>query len=1087
MSLPREFLYELHKHFTGDIRTDSTSRILYSTDASIYQIEPLGVVIPRTQEELHAAVELAAKYKIPILPRGAGTSLAGQAIGNSLILDCSRWLDKIIEINAEERFAIVEPGVILSDLNKAASKHGLIFGPDPASAERATMGGVIANNATGAHSIVYGMSADHILEADVILGDGSVERWGEITKDELGRMKDEGNQNNTLLPAVHQIREKYAEVIKRNYPKTWRNAAGYRLNYLLPWTASAPPRWNGEFYPANLKPDTWNLATLLAGSEGTLAVIRKMKVNLVQKPKHTILAVLSYASVAEACDDVPRLLTHNPSAIELIPDTIIRTARNSAGYASEASWVVGDPAALLVVEFSGDDADSLNRIASGLDTPFATNAQGYSTTDAKIIIAESNEDQARIWNVRKMGLGLLDSQPRSARPIAFIEDCAIPVERLGEFVREVEKILSAHGTEGGIYAHASAGCLHIRPVLDLKTTRGVESLRSISEAVLSLTLSLGGALSSEHGDGLARSEHLARAYGAEVMDAMRLLKYAADPNHILNPGKIIDPQKMDANLRYGVDYKTKAWKPNLLFERQGGFELAVEQCNGQGVCRKPTGVMCPSFQATRDEMHSTRGRANLLRDLIRSTKYEAGTTAYSVLRSDELTESTFQALDLCLACKGCKAECPSGVDMAKLKYEFENEYYKTHRRPLRDYVFGYFHVVAKMMSYVAPLANGLMEFAPTRKLIVKALGLAEERALPKINMSLRAKRSNLLANRNLDEGRKIASSWRDSLHSSQRHVVVFLPDVFSRYIEPQVEEAALDVLTMCGYDVLVLPIVGAGASLLSKGFVDAARRQARKMLKLLNQVDPSREAFIVGVEPPEIYLLKNDYADLLPESAEGIRARESKVWLLDEFLLRSASFDALRVARLDGQFEGQNVSQETKRKNDGSGLLRFARNDRLYFHPHCHQRAEEPSADGVASGAKASVELLRACGFDVELSDAGCCGMAGTFGFEAEHYEVSMRIAELKLLPDLRALNREGAKNARNLSDEVVSTGAACRMQVRHGSGLEARHPIEWVREALVSGSFTPLPSSPEYDDKILYADSNYISSDSGEVNVKLE
>ena len=483
MSLPNEFLYELHKHFTGDIRTDSASRILYSTDASIYQIEPLGVVIPRTQEELHGAVELAAKYKIPILPRGAGTSLAGQAIGNSLILDCSRWLDKIVEINPEEKFAIVEPGVVLSDLNKAASKHGLMFGPDPASAERATMGGVIANNATGAHSIVYGMSADHILEADVVLGDGSLAQWGEIDDNERGKMKEGGFQEN-VIRAVIEIRENYAEAIKQNYPKTWRNAAGYRLNYLLPWSPSVPPQWDsadcGLSSTVYRPSSAVNLAPLLAGSEGTLAVIRKMKVNLVSKPKHTILAVLSYASVAAACDDVPRLLTHNPSAIELIPDTIIRAARNSAGYASEASWIVDDPAALLVMEFSGAEPKDLLAKAGGLDTaqsastavsvsaPLRSDLRSARSSE-NIFIAESREDQARIWNVRKMGLGLLDSQPRSARPIAFIEDCAIPVERLGEFVREVEKILSAHDAEGGIYAHASAGCLHIRPVLDLKT------------------------------------------------------------------------------------------------------------------------------------------------------------------------------------------------------------------------------------------------------------------------------------------------------------------------------------------------------------------------------------------------------------------------------------------------------------------------------------------------------------------------------------------------------------------------------------------------------------------------------------------
>jgi Fe-S oxidoreductase len=385
-------------------------------------------------------------------------------------------------------------------------------------------------------------------------------------------------------------------------------------------------------------------------------------------------------------------------------------------------------------------------------------------------------------------------------------------------------------------------------------------------------------------------------------------------------------------------------------------------------------------------------------------------------------ESIFQALDLCLACKGCKAECPSGVDMAKLKYEFENEYYKTHRRPLRDYLFGYFHVVAKWLTPIAPLANWLMNFSLTRKLIARSLGLAEERALPRFS----SRRVTLSEAKSLRHGEEILRPFGAQ---NDTPLVIFLPDVFSRFIEPQVEDAALDVLTKCGYDVRVLSIVGAGASLLSKGFVEAARRHARKTLEMLNQLDPSREAVIVGVEPPEMYLLKHDYVDLLPERAEEIEARAKRVWLLDEFLLRSKEFDALRVGRLGNQ----NLGEEKKQ--------------RIFFHPHCHQRAEGPSADGVASGANVSVELLRVCGYDVELSDAGCCGMAGTFGFEAEHYEVSMKVGELRLLPKIRDWRLETG------DFWVASTGAACRMQVRHGVGAEARHPIEWVRDWL-TGNF---------------------------------
>ncbi len=676
MSLPPEFLYELHKHFTGDIRTDLASRILYSTDASIYQIEPRGVVLPRTQEDLIAAVELAAKYKIPILPRGAGTSLAGQAIGNSLILDCSRWLDHIVEINPEEHYAIVESGVVLSNLNNAAAKHGLQYGPDPASAERATMGGVIANNATGAHSILYGMSADHLISADVIMADGS-----------LGVLGERSTLNNSLISNLYlsalEVREKYTEAITQNWPRTWRNSAGYRLNYLLPWSPSKPSQWDGDYPPTPLS--KLNLASILAGSEGTLAIISRAKVNLVPKPKHTVLAVLSYQSIADACEDVPRLLLHHPSAVELIPRFIIQQARGVPEYARQMGWVIGDPPAILVVEFSGDQPSALKEAARKI---------GEIMT-----LAEAREDQAHIWNVRKVGLGLLDSRPGSVRPVAFIEDCAIPVDKLGGFVREIEKILSAHGVEGGIYAHASGGCLHIRPILDLKTGEGVRSMRSIAETTLALTLSLGGSMSSEHGDGIARGEWLRQTYGDDLVQAMNKLKQAADPDHLLSPNKIFDAPQMDSNLRYKENSQAHAWIPVLDFSRNGSLVTAIEQCNGQGVCRKDTGVMCPSFQATREEQNSTRGRANLLKAMIGNNMSLRGanevsdeaisSSMWGLLRRkklhprNDITESVAQALDLCLACKGCKAECPSGVDMAKLKYEFENQYYKTHRRLLK--------------------------------------------------------------------------------------------------------------------------------------------------------------------------------------------------------------------------------------------------------------------------------------------------------------------------------------------------------------------------------------------------------------------
>jgi FAD/FMN-containing dehydrogenase/Fe-S oxidoreductase len=982
MSLNPDFVNQLRKHFAGDIRLDTASRILYSTDASIYQIEPLGVAFPRTQEDLHAAVELAAQYSVPILPRGSGTSLAGQAIGEALILDCSRWLNSIADIDPESQMARVEPGVILAKLNAAAARHGLMFGPDPASAERATMGGVIANNATGAHSLSYGMTADHLLSADVVLSDGS-----------LATLGPESALTSSLVSNLHStalaIGETYADTIQQNWPRTWRNSAGYRLNYLLPWSPSTPSQWIGDSYPRNPKPDTLNLAPLLAGSEGTLAVIRRATVRLVPRPKHTVLAVLSYQSNADACDDVPRLLTHRPSAVELIPRMIIRLAGGVPSYARQMGWVLGDPAALLVVEFSGDDPSALKEAARRVGDVLA--------------VAESPEEQARVWNVRRVGLGLMDSRPQSARPSAFIEDCAIPVQKLGAFVREVERILSEHGTEAGMYAHASAGCLHIRPILDLKTAHGVAALRSISEAVFVLTLQLGGAMSSEHGDGLARAEYLERTYGPELMDAMRLLKRAADPKNILNPGKIVDAPKLDANLRYGQAYGAHPWQSNLSFARNGGMDLAIEQCNGQGLCRKDAGVMCPSYQATREEMHSTRGRANLLRAMISGTRPAglATTSASNFSPYDpEKVEAAARALDLCLACKGCKAECPSGVDMAKLKFAFQAEYYKTHRRQWRDYLFGYFHVAAKLAAALAPLSNVLMEVSPIKNIVAKLAGITPHRPFPKF-ASQRAK--------------LLASATRR--HGDQ---VILLSDSFARYIEPETEQAALDILSACGCDVHVLPILGAGASFLSKGFVEQARTHAAGVLDRLNQVDPERRASLVGIEPPEIYALKHDYIDLLPERAEEICQRTANAWLLDEYLLRSEAFYALRIVN-----KGRTHTSEE-----------YAAEEKIFFHPHCHQRAEGLASDGLPSGTNATLELLRACGYDVELMDTGCCGMAGTFGYEAEHYELSMKIGELKLFPQIRktsTIDRES---------QIASSGAACRLQIQQGTGVQALHPI---------------------------------------------
>jgi FAD/FMN-containing dehydrogenase/Fe-S oxidoreductase len=971
MVINPDFLEELRRHFAGDIRLDLASRILYSTDASIYHIEPLGVLIPRTRYDLQAAVELAAKYRVPILPRGSGSSLAGQAIGEALIIDCSRWLDHIIEIDPGSRTAIVEPGVILSTLNRAAARFGLQFGPDPASAERATMGGVIANNATGAHSILYGMTADHLLSANVIQADGSLATWGELKIEDL--QPGTSSIFRSINAAVLEIRAAYSDAIKGHYPRSWRNSAGYRLNYLLPWAATQPPQWIQKEYPP-VKAGTINLATLLAGSEGTLGIISRATLMLVSKPKYTVLGLLSYRSIVEACESVTDLLKLNPSAIELIPQLILRLARSVPAYARQMDWVPpmgkvgGDPPALLAVEFSGDRLAELGPMVRRLRQD--------------VVLVDSVDGQARVWNVRKVGLGILDSRSQSARPVAFIEDCAIPVEHLGAFVREIERILAEHKTEGGIYAHASAGCLHIRPILDLETGEGVRFLREIAEQTLALTIRLGGSMASEHGDGIVRGEWLKQTYGEKVIAAMRVLKNAADPQGLLNPHKMLDAPPMDSHLRYGADYVAQAWSPAIDFTHNGGLVIAIEQCNGQGVCRKDTGVMCPSFQATREERHSTRGRANLLRAMIGSGDRTVDDT--------NLKQAVFDALDLCLACKGCKAECPSGVDMAKLKFAFQAEFYKKHARLLRDYLFGYFHLTARILSLVAPVVNFLTDISIVRHAVADLVKITPYRPFPHFSL----KRARM-----------------KPLPGHQK--ILFLSDPFTHYIEPDIEQAAYDLLFSAGFDVESISTIGAGASLMSKGFITEARRHAQRVLDEIMRKDPDNTLSVVGIEPSEIYSLKHDYLDLLPERRVEIASRTKRTWLLEEFLIRSDLPSSLRVA---------------------------INNNHIKFHPHCHQKAEPPADDGLPNGTNSSIELLRKLGYDVELIEAGCCGMAGTFGYEAEHYELSQKIGALQLFP---FIDKERGKAL------FAATGAACRMQIRQGTGVSVEHPIVLANQAI--------------------------------------
>ncbi|HUV26876.1 MAG TPA: FAD-linked oxidase C-terminal domain-containing protein [Anaerolineales bacterium] len=1002
-----DFVNSLTGSVQGEIRTDQVTRVLYSTDASIYQVEPLGVFFPKNVDDISTFLQTADEFNVPVLPRGSGSSLAGQAIGPGFIIDCSRYLDKIIEINPEERSAIVEPGLILAELNRSVEKFGLQFGPDPASGERATFGGIIGNNATGAHSIRYGMAADHVLSLEMNLSDGSLADFTELDMSEAKRRSALPTREGDIYRAVLSIRENYAHKIITNWPKTWRRASGYNLNYLLPWSPSRPPQWAapGQANPSDnlpyppVRPGSMNLATIMAGSEGSLGVIRRAKIRLVPKAQFTCLVLLSFADLISACDAVAGLLEMQPSAIELIPSNMVKLARTIPAYAKQISVLDGLISPdhgfpnLLAVEFSGEQFSELKDLAH----------KAAALTKSPSLIAEGEHLQTQIWNVRKVGLGILMSIPGDMKPIPFVEDVSVPVNKLSEFVTEFSAILSAYGTKGDFYAHASAGCLHMRPLVNLKTSAGVEMMRDIADETINLISRLGGAPSGEHGDGIARSEWLERVFGPDIIRAFQELKYAADPLGLLNPGKIVNPSRMDEFIRYGSRYSVENRQTVLDFSSQNGFIGAVEMCNGAGVCRKLDGVMCPSFQATREEMHSTRGRANLLRALLTIG-----------LSSDEKISSAdvYQALDLCLACKGCKSECPSAVDMAKMKYEFLEQYYQlglTHRHPLRDYLFAYIDIISQFAILFKPLANYLLENQHQFGVGEDWLGVSRKRSLPML----------------CDSGTMRSQLGEYQLHSPQeepQEEVLFLLDPFTEYYQPEIGIAAWKVLSAAGCKVRVIPVLGSGRTKLSKGFVRSARQHARKVIHAINKLDQDGQHAIIGIEPSEIYTLRDEYPDFFPNQGD-VDSIAQRAFMIDEFLIRPGGDEKPRYLRID---------------NSSNGFPPI--NQRVILHGHCYKKTQPPAADGFPIGVQATVELLEQFGFPVEIIDAGCCGMAGAFGYEAEHYDLSMEIGELSLFPQVRQAPDQAI---------ISASGFSCVAQIKDGTGRKADHFISLLHDRI--------------------------------------
>ncbi len=956
----RELAAELQAQLEGEVRFDETSRLLYATDASIYQIIPHGVVLPRHEADVVAAVRLAAKHSVPLLPRGSGTSLAGQSVGAALVLDFTKYMAGVLEVNPEERWVRVQPGVILDELNALLKPHGLRFAPDVATSNRASVGGMMGNNSSGAHSILYGKTVDHVLEQRVVLSDGSVATFGEVTPEEWRRRGEGETLEAGIYREVDRLCREHAEEVDRRFPRIMRRVGGYNLDEIV-------------------RHRRLNLAKIAVGSEGTLVTVTEAKLNLVPLPRFTGLVVSHFTDLIEALESTPLLLSHGPAAVELTDHIILDLTCDNPTLARARGFLEGAPEAILVTEFYADTQEELQERLETLQAALQREGAGYAhpiVTDAA--------GQRDVWNIRKAGLGLLMGMKGDPKPVGFVEDTAVPPEHLAAYIREFRELLRGHGAEACYYAHASVGCLHVRPILNIKIRPDQQRMRAIASGVADLVLKYGGAMSAEHGDGLVRSEFQERMYGPVLYQAFRELKAAFDPHGLMNPGKIVDAPPMDQNLRLGGSYDTVPVSTILDFSRDGGFARSVELCSGVGACRKNTdGAMCPSYRATREEEHSTRGRANVLRMVLsgQATPVDGGKPRLADPRVHEV-------LDLCLECKACKSECPSNVDMAKMKYEFLAAYHEEYGTPIRARFFGGVAEWSRAASVFPRLANVVQGWPVTRRLMDRFLGIEARRPLPKY-----ADQTFIRWFRN-----------RQPASDGVAGDVLLAADTFTNYQEPEIGKAAVRLLEAFGYRVVVPHLRCCGRPQISKGLLREARTSAEyNVQQLISWV--RRGTPVLGLEPSCAVTFRDEYA----EFGLGAAAREvaANTWLVQDFLAERHGADSALPYR--------NVPREVR------------------LHGHCHQKA-------VFGTAKTVQALKMAPGYQVVEFPSGCCGMAGSFGYEREHYDLSLKIGEQSLFGHVRNAP-EGAL--------IVAPGTSCRHQLADGLGVRALHPVQALELAL--------------------------------------
>ena len=999
---------ELQERVDGDVRFDEYSRQLYATDASAYEVTPIGVVFPLSTADVSAVVEYCAAREIPVLPRGGGTSLAGQSVNEAVVLDFTRHMDSLLDVRPDEQVARAQSGVILGELNADLEAHGLKFAPDPAWGDKSALGGAIGNNSTGAHSLQYGKTDAYVEECEVVLADGTVTQFGELSVRELHQKAEAGAGTSELEASIYEavaavLDER--EAIEDAFPDLKRNVSGYNFDRLL----------------AEAEDGHVNLARLLAGSEGTLAIVTEATIALEPIPETKSLALLRYDTVNDAMADVAPIVAHDPAAVEVLDDVLLDLARDTEEFGGLVDQMVpeGTGAVLLVEFYAETDSEGKQKVADLLADriPTATaqkvpDADAAEITDAPNRAASASEAHEkaardRFWKLRKSGLPILLSRTTEEKHISFIEDVAVPPAALPAFVEGFQEILDDNDTFASFYGHAGPGCLHIRPLVNTKEEVGVEQMATIADEVTDLAVKHGGSVSGEHGDGRARSQWNRKLYGQRVWELFREVKTAFDPDWLLNPGQVCgyapaetrpdgEPERanvarMTEHLRFSPDYDFEAgFDPQLNWANDNGMQGMVELCHGCGGCRGAQettgGVMCPTYRAAEEEVTSTRGRANALRQAM------SGDLPEDPANEEFMTE----VMDLCIGCKGCARDCPSEVDMAKLKAELQYQHHEDGGTSLRDRLFANVDTVSALGSLFAPLPRLLQRLPGSGAIAEKTLGIAKERGLPQFRRETLTKWA---------VGREPAVSPEESANR-----VVLFPDTYTNYSHPKVGKAAVRVLEAAGCHVRVASdVTASGRAAFSKGFLDVARNRAAENVETLAPMVEDGWAVVV-VEPSDAVMFQSDYLDLL--SGAAVETVAANTYGVCEFVDRTGLDDQLSF--------------------DSSGVS-------LAYHGHCHQTAVRRDHHAVA--------VLRRAGYDVTPLDSGCCGMAGSFGYEAEHYSMSRAIGAI--LED--QLDESGEQL-------VVAPGASCRTQLEEWfdpdeTGIreprrQPPHPVEMLDRA---------------------------------------